>query len=661
MKFQIEKIIIWPINRKFPPRELTFNLGKVNVITGASRTGKTAIIPIIDYCLGSGSCSIPIGVIRDNTSWYGIIINVESEKILLARKVPDGNKLSTHYYFIRGKVISIPTIIEVPNETQEGIKIILDSICCLPYVNRDNDNSGYDNRLSFRDLTHLVFQSQDIIANQSILFYKTHLTEHREKLKRWFPFILGAETSELIIARGKLRDVQLELSRKQNEYNKAKSVSQEWLQNLFGQLKVSKEYGLYNGVLTSETTQDELLIIAKAILKDKPERLKSTSETINDAQKEIHKIEDEETQLSEKIAIINKRQKDIDDLEENLAKFHNGTKRKVDRLGISDWLRMNMQTSNECPVCGEIGHPLAHKEIDKICDVLKRYEKSSSTSLELPAAFAREKEELRTQLNDLMGKLKVLRERFDVLRSQDEEVMKYQQRTKDMYVFLGQLKSTVNLIEQLSDTGDFENRIRELKKQETELKKLLSSSNMATRLDLALQQISQLTLNRLKTLDVDPKYKSLPPQFSLKELGIQVTDNEGNWHLLTEVGSASNWVSFHLAFTCALQEFFIEQKNPISMVPSFIVFDQPSQVYFPRISKTDNEDDPNYNDEDINAVKNMFITLSDSIKSTHGAWQAIVLDHAGSDIYGDIENVIEVEEWRNGEKLIPEFWYNDNN
>ena len=31
---------------------------------GASKTGKSAVIPIIDYCLASGKCSIPVGTIR---------------------------------------------------------------------------------------------------------------------------------------------------------------------------------------------------------------------------------------------------------------------------------------------------------------------------------------------------------------------------------------------------------------------------------------------------------------------------------------------------------------------------------------------------------------------------------------------------------------------
>jgi hypothetical protein len=51
MNFQIEKIILWPKKTGLPPRVLRFELSKVNVISGDSRTGKSAIIPIIDYCL----------------------------------------------------------------------------------------------------------------------------------------------------------------------------------------------------------------------------------------------------------------------------------------------------------------------------------------------------------------------------------------------------------------------------------------------------------------------------------------------------------------------------------------------------------------------------------------------------------------------------------
>lgn len=58
------------------------------MITGDSRTGKSAIIPIIDYCLASGECYIPTQTIRNACSWFGIVVNLENSKVLLARREP---------------------------------------------------------------------------------------------------------------------------------------------------------------------------------------------------------------------------------------------------------------------------------------------------------------------------------------------------------------------------------------------------------------------------------------------------------------------------------------------------------------------------------------------------------------------------------------------
>lgn len=94
-------------------------------------------------------------------------------------------------------------------------------------------------------------------------------------------------------------------------------------------------------------------------------------------------------------------------------------------------------------------------------------------------------------------------------------------------------------------------------------------------------------------------------------------------------------------------------------MPSFVIFDQPSQVYFPKLKRDSNENeyDPKFEDEDVDAVKKIFKTLSKSILSQKGKWQSIVLDHADNTIYGDIEGVHEVDIWRNGKKLIPVEWY----
>jgi len=79
------------------------------------------------------------------------------------------------------------------------------------------------------------------------------------------------------------------------------------------------------------------------------------------------------------------------------------------------------------------------------------------------------------------------------------------------------------------------------------------------------------------------------------------------------------------------------------------VYDQPSQVYFPRKlarTRSESEADPKLLDEDVDAVQKVFKTLANAIEATNGRLQIIVLDHAGTNVWGDIKGVFLIEEWR---------------
>lgn len=75
MDFTIKSIILWPKNELKVIRRIDFAPDKINVITGGSERGKSAIIAIIDYCLGSSHCKIPTRTIRDLTQWFGVLIS----------------------------------------------------------------------------------------------------------------------------------------------------------------------------------------------------------------------------------------------------------------------------------------------------------------------------------------------------------------------------------------------------------------------------------------------------------------------------------------------------------------------------------------------------------------------------------------------------------
>jgi hypothetical protein len=251
-----------------------------------------------------------------------------------------------------------------------------------------------------------------------------------------------------------------------------------------------------------------------------------------------------------------------------------------------------------------------------------------------------------------------MQERFDLIRARDRKVQEQFQQRKNMFLFLGHLKAHLEIFQKLGDGGTFKTEINLLQAEYDSLLKVVDATGVAARIEAATSRISTRMLTHLKTLDVENKYKEIAPRFDIKDLNISVLGSSSHWHYLAQVGSASNWVSFHIALMCALQEFFLSLKN--SPVPSFVIFDQPSQVYFPKLKRTQIDvekalDIKFDDDEDAEAVKKIFNTILSSIKTSKGMWQAIILDHADDTIYGQ-GDVHEVAVWRNGNKLIPQEW-----
>lgn len=659
MQFQILNLVIWPKNEELLPQVVEFQPGKLNVITGASRTGKSAIIPIIDYCLASKECTIPIDTIRDHASWYGIVVSTSVEKILISRRVPQGNQSSNDFFVLRGKQLVIPLQVGQANETTDGIKLMLDGLAALPYLNLHGtgDNIPYQSRLGFRDLMAFVFQSQDIVANQNILFYKTHAHEHREKLRNWFPFIIGAETTEILQARIRIQEIERSLNRLNREVQRMGSVSDAWVQNMQSHLRIAREYGLLKEDYVESNDTEFLLQIASELLLNIPDHSNTLLANIETSTSELVELEKEDEKLSLMIATSKKRLQDLKGLETGFMDYGNSVKRRKNRLHISKWILDIKGEPGTCPSCGSTDHNKANAEIEKIAQAFEKLEQESKKVAEIPGSFTREEENLRSEIDQSLEKKKLLNARVDLLRVNDAKVQEEFQQRKNMFLFLGQLRANFEYFKKLGDDGQYKIEIDKLQEEYERLKAIVDSQGVAKRAQAATDRISSKMLEYLKTLDVEEKYKEVAPKFDIKDLNIKVLGSANIWHYLSQVGSASNWVSFHVALMCALQDFFNSMKN--SPVPSFVIFDQPSQVYFPKLKKgTENiEHDIRFDaDEDAEAVRKIFRTIASSISKSSGMWQAIVLDHADETIYGN-EAVHEVAVWRDGAKLIPTEWY----
>lgn len=108
--------------------------------------------------------------------------------------------------------------------------------------------------------------------------------------------------------------------------------------------------------------------------------------------------------------------------------------------------------------------------------------------------------------------------------------------------------------------------------------------------------------------------------------------------------------------TLALQRFFLNDVN--HPVPGLLVYDQPSQVYFPSGFEVTDVEQPTgrTRDQDIAAVRKVFETFGSEIVRANRRLQAIVLDHAGDDVWGEIQGVALAQAWRGDQKLVPPDW-----
>ncbi len=156
---------------------------------------------------------------------------------------------------------------------------------------------------------------------------------------------------------------------------------------------------------------------------------------------------------------------------------------------------------------------------------------------------------------------------------------------------------------------------------------------------------------------MDAERPNDPVELLITDLTLRVKGTSRDDYLW-EIGSGANWLAYHIAVSLALQQFFLDEAP--SPVPGFLVYDQPSQVYFPRRLAArpidDEDDDPQLADEDVIAVRKVFSTLADVISKSRGDLQVLVLDHAPPDVWDGVSSVHLVEEWRDGKKLVPENW-----
>lgn len=654
MFFQIRAILLWPRNPAFKPRRLRFELGKVNVISGASRTGKSAVIPIIDYCLGASTCSIPVNTIRKHCEWFGVIVATAQGDKLLARREP-GAQRNTDDMFL----LEADTIVDIPqriakNTNADAVKRLLDDLAALSKLDftGGEESTGFDGRPSFRDLAAFTFQPQNIVANPDVLFFKTNTYEHREKLRKIFPYVLGAVTPGLMAKQFELQRMKSELRRKERELKEAQEVSARWLADLTAKFSEAQELGLTPKPEESPTRGQMIELLEEVVARTDLTITVSTA-TISEALSELTDLESEEREVSRELTTLRHRLEEMNRMRIGGDQYDAAIGLQRGRLQLSSWLGRHTDGEADCPMCGS--HTAsARSKLEVLSARLQEVEAEAGVDKEVPAAFDRELQRVISEVGVTTERLRSVQIRKRALSGRSKEASGRQFAAKKAERFVGNLEAALDLHRRLGSDSGLVDEAGKLRERVQGLEAELREQDLDSRKRRALNAVNSYAGRLLPLLDVENPDDPISLEISDLTIKVRGVDRDD---YLSEIGSGSNWLSYHLAILLALHQFYLSQPN--SPVPGFLVLDQPSQVYFPKnvVRIPDGEEQElRLRDEDVDAVHKAFEVLSKVVLQAKGKLQVIVLDHASRDLWGDIPGVVGLKEWRNGIKLVPMKW-----
>ena len=665
MKLFIKKLILWPRNPDMRPLEISFATDKINVITGASGAGKSTISSIIDYCLGSGKCTIPMGMIREKCAWYGILLQLEHEQMLVARQDPNDKNANGSMYIEEGVKVLVPPVIHAKNVDVELFKDKLDLLAGIPAIKDLSSSYDYTRPVypAFRDMAAFNFQPQHIVANPYTMFFKTDTTEHREKLRTIFPYVLGSITPTMLIQQKELRELENELRKLEMRLNDQKAAADKWIGNIESYYIVARRYGLLpNGSdertgWTAEQYVFELRSVKNYLEQNKlPDVVPGAGESFV---KELQRVKDDEDRLRREIGDLTRRLSKMQDLGSAFQDYQQSMFDKQDRLASVGWLKSKIQGEHCCPLCAAQSKE-ENNNLRKLLQVVDEFAEVSRQVRIAPSKLDAEVADVKRVLRVKEEELKSVREKHQTLEGQNRELARRRQEVNEIYLFAGRLEQA---LESFAPSGRLEELKREVDRKKREVQNLRAAVNQGLidrRLEIAVESVSRSIQNN--AIDLHLEHASENPQLDVKELTIKFANPNGRTDYLWEVGSGQNWVGYHLATLLAMHDYLLGlQDNP---VPSFLVIDQPSQVYFPETAGTplDGQTDKTLGtniSEDIEGVRRIFNQLKKFLDAHVGQFQIIVTEHAGASTWNDVKDSIElVGNWRNKETdyLIPESW-----
>lgn len=629
-------------------REVAFEPGQVNIITGASETGKSAVRGIIDYCLGSEECAIPGGAIRNTVLWYGLRLLVGDGEVFIARPDPGTKKTDTGIYYETGTEVPIPPMSRL--RVIMNVETLIRRLTALVGI-EDNlyvPDERYKRpplEATIRHALWFCFLGQGEIANQHLLFHKQGEEHHAQALRDVLPYFLGATPGAVVSRRGELRQARAALKEVQRTLAERAAAAAVTTTEMEAMLAEAQAAGIVDASVSPKdagVVRIALEAASRMVLAEDPGG--GTNETYETLRRE-------RALLDEQVRTVRAQRQAVRSLAQGQGDFVREASEQHERLGLLELFpRTDSDAADAPPHCPVCEQKLTAGSV-QVADLRRALEDLSKQMQGVRGS----RSGLDRHVADLDAKIEGLRQKIasngaalQAVEAQDRQLSTLLASRVRQAVVVGRVSQFLEKSKPLVDDPTLELQKNALIARIDELEEELGNEGILERLASILNLLGITMTKWAKVLSLEHS-ASAQYRLDLQRLTV-VADTRRGPLTMPNQGGAKNWLGCHLITYLTLQAWFSRKKRP---VPGFLYLDQPTQISYPPERDADGSIDV-LSDEGRKEVLAIFTLLFDVSRQLKSDLQIIIADHADIKTT-EFESAVRAR-WRKGVKLIPLDW-----
>jgi len=630
-------------------RDLQFKVNGLNVITGRSSTGKSALSDIIEYCMGHSSFNVPEGIIRDKVAWFAVIYQFANEQVLVAKPTPTTGAGSCRTVMLRrGGQLQAPEFNELAvNTDDDAIVELLSRLLGIP-ENR-TDVAIEDSRESFdanvKHTSYYLFQKQGLVANKDQLFYRQNEQFQPQTIRDTLPILLGIFSHDRYTLESSLRETRKKLKSNTKQLEQARAAVDTSYEKAISLYSEAKTVGVI-GNTENLPSADEIIEALRLSLQWKPES------PPDDDGSRISRLEDELGQLRKKRREVQTRIDSARQFAKKAGGYESEATEQLERLASIKALPKNPETGEwQWPFSEQnlaLESPIATILLDELSSLDKALRITTGQRPKLDAYLA----ELTGKVDEIVSSVKQKEAELSAANSANESIARMNSRHQAASRVVGRISLFLETLIPNDDLARLETENRRLKLKVRQLEGKIGADDSNERLVSILNNISAQLSQYTQAFNAE--FGSYPARLDLSRMTI-IFDRPERPVPMNRTGGGENHLAYHLSALLALHRFAAKNNRPI---PQFLLIDQPTQVYFPSehiYREADGSVQKTEADADLESVCRLFELLLKFTCEEVPGFQLIVTEHANLREQWFQDSLVEPP-WTKPPALIPEDW-----